>query len=1031
MNSTNGQWTRLTHAAVLIGAAYVLAANSGGRAPASNSEKHKQSTTLNFRFAPGLDEDGLACSSGLTCTFTRDLDTIDPTGGLVAEDEPRFDWPVSMTPVFAPTLIRATTAAFLMASGIDRDGETELMVLYDPGLADFIVLRGGSVNVNFSGTTLYNTECNDTIRTSSGARAGNMNDTVRVFPPVTGMDADTRFVPRTAAVFYGAIVVAGPIMVLNEEETEENQVDTFDLGGWGFIWNLDQGDPNDWTFLWSDLELSPQQVNHNRGQVWCLRAAPVYYERASCSGELPAPGECWFVCTDYRENGGPDNLISLGGRVYIFKITRDVSGQVPGAWTAVLPGAGNTGLVADLPRGGTDTQPGCHAHSAHMVEWLGPESEEQGVQVIVALGDGQDNQRFARLTLEDKDNADYDDLNEWTIEGDFHGKRRTTSGAANAGWSSQQPVGVAWGPVGVETRPTLLWGADEQSDWITQMTLPERQETQNPPVLQQAQFNFEAGFATGYGRLLNGDFVRHKPAVFLINQPRIECTDGPLATVLGDASSPSTSRFARVMYCHNVQSPEKWVQVAQGFGTSEGTAAIYGTNIYYVPYGATGLGLMRVQEPTAPPISFRPVVVAAGGKNALVDGFYIADGDHATAFEEMEKVDGEWQDDADFSFLPQPPSIGVQGQLYKFASSTSATSIVTQYIAEMHVSGTASNLWDTSTDPNWETGGEKVRRYRAWVKGSTYNRAATLSPNKTLQLSSQAEDGESTTEPAGAPTKYTSESRWCPATLIGRVPIASDRGLGIRIRSNFASGNALDENVGYYLVDYAGDGNGSLPYPLPPRSASAAADDHPDELLTVSGSLFALQTGDSEGWMVRLAGMHPVGNWDQYAERRDGSDADIRYWPLFTLWASDTNWIEFAADCVNRGYRIRLKAGSGAATTHSFGQGKLLWLPDSPLYVALAYNSTTDRLYIGASLGGDEVRTVADSGDGINVASLWTTGNLPTFTELRFRGAPDTVGNNEVNEYRWLGGELEIDETFTNSSMGTAFEDIDFLSWTP
>lgn len=177
--------------------------------------------------------------------------------------------------------------------------------------------------------------------------------------------------------------------------------------------------------------------------------------------------------------------------------------------------------------------------------------------------------------------------------------------------------------------------------------------------------------------------------------------------------------------------------------------------------------------------------------------------------------------------------------------------------------------------------------------------------------------------------------------------------------------------------------------------------------------------------------MMPIGNWDQYAERRvPVSGDDGRYWPLLTLYGDANNWIEFAADCINRAYRVRLKAGSGAATTYPIATGKLLWLPDSPLYVALAFNRNANRLYIGGSLGGDVVRTYPDTGStrGIDVTSLWSS---QSFTELRFRGAPDTVSNSEVNEFRWFGGDVQTGGSYDDASVTSAFEDISFLSWVP
>jgi hypothetical protein len=161
----------------------------------------------------------------------------------------------------------------------------------------------------------------------------------------------------------------------------------------------------------------------------------------------------------------------------------------------------------------------------------------------------------------------------------------------------------------------------------------------------------------------------------------------------------------------------------------------------------------------------------------------------------------------------------------------------------------------------------------------------------------------------------------------------------------------------------------------------------------------------TSSWQVRIAGMHATGGWDHFASRGtfEGNPAAYisnRAWPLFHLaeTSGDSNrTIEFLADCGKRGFRVRLRTGSGSPADFPFAEDLHYWYPDSPLYVTIAFNASANALIVGASLGGDEVRTVSISNPFGETP--------PTFSQLQFRSTP--VEGSEVIGFRWFGGDYD------------------------
>jgi hypothetical protein len=371
-----------------------------------------------------------------------------------------------------------------------------------------------------------------------------------------------------------------------------------------------------------------------------------------------------------------------------------------------------------------------------------------------------------------------------------------------------------------------------------------------------------------------------------------------------------------------------------------------------------------------------------------------------------------------------------------------------KFITRIHVSSDSLSTWNALT-PVWNTE-NRIRRYRAWVLDNSFNKE-NPAPNKTIQMSSQIHNvpGNSPFPNEPSFTLYSCSNRWCPATFVAYhdFDIASGvaKALGLVIRSSWAGAAHPDDNNFYLVVDSALDSFGSLPYPMAHSTGTVAPGS--DELLTITRVTNGPVLDLSQEFSLRVAGLLPEGDWDHYAQRKanDQSEpADKRFWPLFTLWADDNNYIEFRADCVNKGFEIRAQL-NGTTYTRDFGDGYQLWLPNSQFYALISFKPIVSippgpapatsyqyNFYFGASLGGGPVALASSP---ITV----TTSPSPlgaTFSQLRFRGGPDAIPNNaekdnEVVTMRWVGGDFQTgsgSSYTTSTTIKSAFSD-DTLAW--
>jgi hypothetical protein len=87
--------------------------------------------------------------------------------------------------------------------------------------------------------------------------------------------------------------------------------------------------------------------------------------------------------------------------------------------------------------------------------------------------------------------------------------------------------------------------------------------------------------------------------------------------------------------------------------------------------------------------------------------------------------------------------------------------------------------------------------------------------------------------------------------------------------------------------------------------------------------------------------------------------------------------------------------------------------------VSYSYSGNKGLLSVGASLGGDQVRTILEIEPG------WSN---QLFDELRFRGATGGYSSaGEVCEFRWFGGEI-ANTAIGDNDLPNAFTNLDFLA---
>lgn len=973
-----------------------------------------------FRFL--VDAAHYSSGFGTGVSFTRGQDTVDPSGTLRTGSQPRFDrtvalpsipppWPNSGSASDSSIQVYSNSQGRILAAGVDTNGTTELMVYLDFAFNRLFVFSGGTLpNDNLTLPTLIPLALPvgspHTMRQVLSNPLGVAYDTTSAPPgklrivsyafrdlftdadrPFTSGGKAIGFEPFDGTVFHGLIVLSGRIFISGGLGGFEGR---WPLMGMGFAVSNDKGAT--WSLAYYDIddgEPSNARPLWPRGRQWCQKVAALYSARA---GKHPI--QCFVSGTDYKHNIDP--LFGGVGHAYCLKFDR-TSGSA--AWT-VTPSKYARFTLTHVN----------HCHSAQVTEY--GSGSLQGLQLIVSSGDSDPRNRFTRFTLDNKDDPNFGTA--WSVQDDYHGTHVDTP-VGNASLS-QQPVSALQGGVG-----TILWGSDDQTEWITQMSLPTGS--------GQCSVTHVYGVSGGAGPQLE---QRFGPFVELEDlRPENAGIAGPTSTpapAIGILSndlndwSAEGALASRVIYTPHVD-PDGglWAQVAATPWVSP-SATSYGGHLYFTSE-VNAVGMMR--RPVPEIRTYSPVLVAPGGTNLIHTGCGWLDqsfgpppanpGAHGL----MESISGSQS----AGFVDSSSAVGSSrtlhppcycNQIFRLTSSVTAnfSGLAGQIPISSDAGGSGTNVW---------SGVRQIRRFRVWLLNGSYN-LSTFSPNKTAQVITtvwpDTPDGERRCWIRSTPGwGVGGQGRWCPATIITYNDVQASPLTPI-LQFFAASGReTTDDNYVYVALDQAMDGIGTIGYPMLPTSSPTAA---PNEMLTVSGFSVPLNAS----WLIRVAEMMPTGNWDQYAMRGRLAGASNEYvserqWPLLTLWGGANLYVELLANCETRGLDAVVKLSTTDTRRISIGGGQV-WISDAPLYLVIGYNSSTQTLYIGFSLGGELVEL-----DTLQVAKS------DAFTELRFRGPQTgTTDDGEVCEMRVIGGEVDGAPTSapTEESIRGAFGSLSFLN---
>ena len=324
--------------------------------------------TASFTFDEGFDQRG-----GLGFAFDRTSTTLDFQGLPIMSDQPRFAAPqhIPTPPVLE---VMRTTSSFtsLFASGVDEDGQTSLLVLFEdpPGINGLIDVYRGDPE-NFAQATVGN----GINRTQLGDRQDILQ----------GAIPNRAYSPRSGVICHGMIILQCEV---SRFRIPPNLSGVWEPLSVAYVVSTDDGAT--WTLVHEDF---PSNINVKRSRDWSFQN----WFPLDNSGAMPL--EAWFVAADYRSIRS-----SVGGVLHLFRMTRPAVGA---AWT-LEP----VETVFSLPFEQGRKQ---HTHSGGVVRF-----GEEGLRVIGAVGDNRDDNAIVSVTRTDEN---YTDASGWTIDDAYHGAR--------------------------------------------------------------------------------------------------------------------------------------------------------------------------------------------------------------------------------------------------------------------------------------------------------------------------------------------------------------------------------------------------------------------------------------------------------------------------------------------------------------------------------------------------------------------------------------------------------------------------------
>lgn len=333
---------------------------------------------------------GFRGSPGLGFSFWRPYATFARDGQPVAQNQARYaEATLATSAPYIEVLRESGADVIYMGSGVDHDGETPLLVVFDKS--------AGAVDVY----SVSDDAMAEAVETGVGRTR---TDVSLVWAPVAdimqGAVPFKLYRPTSGAVCHGLIVLACNVYTLTGPNTWESSAIAYAT-------SQDRGQT--WSLHFEDASA---QVGAARMREWSLQN---WWPMAR--GE--APLEAWFAMADYRYQ-----TATTGGRIATFRATRDTAG---GAWTL-------SDTVVPITAEGSERQ---HFHAGGVVPY-----GESGARLFVGIGDGLPNNRIASATVEDRS----DIHGPWTVKHDYHGSTMTKGfqfvGVAPGPWDGTALLGA-------------------------------------------------------------------------------------------------------------------------------------------------------------------------------------------------------------------------------------------------------------------------------------------------------------------------------------------------------------------------------------------------------------------------------------------------------------------------------------------------------------------------------------------------------------------------------------------------------------
>jgi hypothetical protein len=507
---------RLLELIGLVAPLVLATAMEASEAPPSEG----RSTRLDFVF-----DDGFFGSPELIFNFRREAVTYSRTGQELAEHLPRYADTRLLASAPIVEKVRITNnPTRLFASGLDHDGITPLLVVYEAtaGYLDVFTVAGDD---------LLLAEMTGVGRVRSFLEGGDRPDLMG------GTIPGRAYQPYAGAVCHGLIVLACQVWQTEEKDRE------WEIGGTALACSQNQG--RDWHLLYSEEDY---HVGRQRGREWALQN---WWPTNTDS----TPLEAWFTLTDYEYNPG-----ALGGRTYLFRSTRSAMEEPWEVEPVQIVFEGSEDLLSQ------------HAHTAAVLPF-----GETGLQVLSAYGDGIDKNRIVRLTRPDREYLQPG----WSPADDFHGSHRyeNTAGAFSGrgvpseisfnehlGLEGNQFVGCAPAP----DLKGVLAGSDLRHEHIVRIA-PGSEDSTHPIT----------SFVYG-APLANGELSE----CFMLRSPTPE-RGGPYVARYSprtNSATPPDDNAPRFLYSPD---GDNWGQ-AWSYATSNARPALHGPHIYMDSHSNSG-----------------------------------------------------------------------------------------------------------------------------------------------------------------------------------------------------------------------------------------------------------------------------------------------------------------------------------------------------------------------------------------------------------------------------------------------------------